>query len=303
MATYNGERYLSQQIDSLLNQTYNDFTIYISDDHSTDGTFDILKSYSEKYPDKIKVSQNETNSGNAKYNFMNMMIDHKDDYIMLCDQDDIWKEDKVEKSLAKIRSMEDEYGNCSPILIHTDLIVVDKDLNVINPSFRGMTFKKDYSSLSDIIAQNIVTGCTVMYNKALADMINDVPKFFIMHDWWLAILVSAMGKIGYISNGTIFYRQHGFNVLGAKENVLDLKYKIRVITNRKQHRQIFMEYCKQAKSFLDMYGHMLDEYSKNILKAYADLRHLSKIRRLKLMRKNNLLPNGIYHTIRYLILG
>ena len=110
LATYNGERYIAGQIESVLAQTYQDFKLYICDDKSTDGTYSIITEYAARYPGKIIATQNEVNSGGAKFNFLNMMVEFNDDYIMLCDQDDVWLPNKVEVSLKKITEMESEFG-------------------------------------------------------------------------------------------------------------------------------------------------------------------------------------------------
>ena len=224
LASYNGEKYIAGQIDSLLNQTIQDFRLFICDDASTDDTYSMLSDYSNKNPGKIHVSRNRKNSGGAKHNFIEMMINHKDDYVMLCDQDDVWLPTKIEVTLAKMREMESEFGSETPLLVHSDLVVVSKKLETIFPSFK-IAMNADYSKteLQNQIIQNTLTGCKVMYNKSLADLITEVPEYMVMHDWWLIIIASAFVVIGTINEPTILYRQHEDNDIGAK-NVRSLNH-------------------------------------------------------------------------------
>ena len=171
MAVYNGERYLSEQIDSILAQSHSEFSLHIRDDASSDNTWDILTKYEQRYPDKIKISRRDrdNNSGSAKHNFLGMMVNIKDDYIMLCDQDDVWLPDKIKKTFEKMKEMEGKYGTETPIMVHTDLQVVDQDLKILNPSYKqAMNSNFNRTDFHQVLIQNILTGCTAMYNRSLS---------------------------------------------------------------------------------------------------------------------------------------
>ena len=209
LASYNGEKYIAEQIESLLGQTIQDFKLFICDDKSTDGTFNIVAEYSQKHPEKIFAEQNSENSGGTKHNFLRMMINHKADYVMLCDQDDVWLPDKIEVTLARMKDMESEYGADTPLLVHTDLKVVNENLKTVSPSFKAaMNANYEKTRLRNQIIQNTLTGCTAMYNRALANLITDIPRFTVMHDWWLNVTASAFGRISAIDAQTVLYRQH-----------------------------------------------------------------------------------------------
>ena len=139
LASYNGETYLAEQLDSLLNQTEQNFLLFAQDDRSTDGTYALLCDYAARFPEKISVCQNTVNSGAAKWNFLDMISKHDTDYLMLCDQDDVWRPDKVETTLRAMQEAERIYGNREPILVFTDLCVVGENLHVLHPSFRTMS--------------------------------------------------------------------------------------------------------------------------------------------------------------------
>jgi len=292
LATYNGERYISEQIVSLLSQSYQDFKIFISDDRSTDNTFSIINDYANKHPGKIIAKQNDTNTGSAKLNFLRMMVEYKDDYVMLCDQDDIWLPDKVEKSLNKIKAMEEEFGKGTPVLVHTDLTVVDENLNIIASSYAKMS-NKDFSltTLNFAVTMNNVAGCTAIYNRALAELIQEVPGFFVMHDWWLSLTAAVFGKIGSLNEPAVLYRQHGENEKGAKK-VLSPKYMFYVLSNLKTMRAMIEDSYKQAGMFVEIYRDIVNEEKLGLLSAYASIPGLPVFKRLGTVIKYKTFMNG-----------
>jgi glycosyltransferase involved in cell wall biosynthesis len=296
LATYNGEKYISEQIESILSQTYQDFTLYIHDDNSTDNTYKIISEYAQKHPKKIIVSQNETNVGGAKNNFLQMMIERKDDYVMLCDQDDIWLPDKITKSLAKIKDMEKEHGVSTPILVYTNLTVVKDNLEIISYSYEKMANKNfDKNSLNFAVAMNNVAGCTAMYNRALSEMIQATQvaqaNYIVMHDWWLYLIATALGKCGAIHYPTVLYRQHKGNESGAKR-VLSPKYIYYVLTHLKKMSSMINDSYKQAEVFSRMYGDKLSIENAELLGAYASLRNLSRLKRVRTVRKYKTYMHG-----------
>ena len=124
LATYNGERFLPEQLESIINQSYTDYSILASDDNSSDCTFEILRSYESVLGEKINVVQSNTHS--AKENFYNLLDMADAEYIALCDQDDFWERDRLKKSLKAVQRLERRYGKETPILVHSDLEIVDE---------------------------------------------------------------------------------------------------------------------------------------------------------------------------------
>lgn len=297
LASYNGEQFIKEQIDSLLNQTVQDFKLFICDDKSTDLTFYIVREYVSKYPDKIFVSETNRNTGSPKHNFINLMIEHKDDYIMLCDQDDVWMPDKIEKSLNKIQEMERILGVSVPLLVHSDLTVTNKNLETIYYSFiKAAKAQYDKTALKNIIIQNILTGCTAIYNRALAQLIFTEPDYMIMHDWWLVLIASAFGNIGTICEPTILYRQHEDNDSGAnrKRPIEHIFYKI---FNFNEVTGTLINTYRQANSFLSLYSDRLTTEQKTLVEAYVSIPQIRKIERLKVLFKYGIWKNGIIRKI------
>ena len=250
MATYNGEKYLQEQIDSLLNQTYQNWVLWIHDDNSNDKTVEIIEKYQNNYPNKIRFIHDNISTGGAKENFTYLLnkIDNNFDYIMFCDQDDVWLENKIEITLEKMREIEKSNID-KPVLIHTDLVVVDEKLNVIADSmFQYQKLSLNNQKNIKLIAmENIVTGCTMMLNKKLALLGKNIPNEAIMHDWWIAIItLKENGIIGFINETTILYRQHALNTVGSKQvNLLHyLKKLLTVKSIIHSYKSIYLQYTK-----------------------------------------------------------
>lgn len=219
LSTYNGEKYISQLIESLLNQTSKDFTIYVRDDGSTDSTISIINDYSFKN-DNIIVIESNNNLG-SKYSFLELLRIIDSDYYMFCDQDDIWLPFKVECTLNCMKEYEYLYPDI-PIVVHTDLKLVDEDLNVNAKSF--WHYRKIVTSLPHsfnfLCHYNDITGCTMMINRKTKMVSNiiynlELPKF-IYHDAILSIVATKYGgRVVALNIPTILYRRHGENETDA----------------------------------------------------------------------------------------
>jgi glycosyltransferase involved in cell wall biosynthesis len=217
LATYNGAEYLKEQIESILAQSCGGWQLMIRDDGSTDNTIGIIRAYGFAYPDKIRlIDENGPHLG-ATLNFGRLLESADSDYIMFCDQDDVWLGDKIQLTLDAMRSTEERYPEM-PILVHTDLTVVDDKLNTISDSL--WNYQRLFPDIGDdpkkIMAQNVVTGCTMMINKRAKEISIPVVAEAIMYDWWVAIKVASVGKIVHIPTPSILYRQHFNNEIGAK---------------------------------------------------------------------------------------
>lgn len=242
LATYNGEKYLEAQLDSILTQTYSNFRLLISDDYSTDATREILQRYKNK-DDRIILYYQDKNLGVVK-NFEFLLNKVENNYYMLSDQDDIWKKDKIEKSLKKI----EETGAG---LVYSDLEVVDENLNVIYESYwklKGFTKRANkYNTFESFYLNNYVTGCTIISRKEFIKDILPLPNLskYVLHDYWITLMVSQKSKVVSISEPLIKYRQHKNNKIGSKRksDELDSIEEIRklFIDVKKEHFTVFIE--------------------------------------------------------------
>ncbi len=232
LATYNSQKFLAQQLDSLYNQTEKNWSLYIRDDGSDDDTLLIVDDFRKRYGNITLVDDRKSGLG-AMRSFLTLLNEVDADYYMFCDHDDIWLPNKIELSIEKMLSTEREHPD-KPVIIHTDLTVVNDDLKVINASFWEMSAIKPNTIEDKNLIQvfNCVTGCTMIFNckvKALAfPFVNEAP----MHDWWLALqTLRNNGVIKHLKEKTILYRQHTLNEIGARN--VKLGYFVKKITDLK----------------------------------------------------------------------
>jgi glycosyltransferase involved in cell wall biosynthesis len=219
LATYNGGKYLAEQIDSIVSQTYGNWRLIIHDDGSQDQTVDIIKEYQHDYPAKIILVDDGIKGLGVKSNFAHLMSLATSDYIMFCDQDDIWHDDKIAISLELMSRIESSVGASTPVGVFSDLEVVGEDLRPIAQSM--WTYIRVSPRLAESIIylaiRNCIIGCTLMINKHALKLSLPIPNEAVMHDWWIGLVILKNG--GYllpIAHPTAKYRQHGLNVVGAK---------------------------------------------------------------------------------------
>lgn len=227
MATYNGEEHIKAQLASIFDQTLRDFRLIVQDDGSTDQTLSIVQAYEKKYQKQIECMRNEFPAGSAKGNFFLMLNRLKQErqagsalgdreYFIFADQDDVWKPDKLEKLQHRMQAMEKKYGSATPLLVYSDLEVVDVHLQTIHKSMqRMMKHRTGAKRLQELLVENDVTGNSLMFNRALLDVYAP-PKDSPMHDWYLALLAKVYGKTGFLDEPLTLYRQHDKNSLGVK---------------------------------------------------------------------------------------
>ena len=283
LAVYNGEKFLQEQIDSILNQTVSDIKILIRDDGSTDKSQDIINEYASKYPDKISLLSGEP-TGSASANFGELLKQCDDDYIMFADQDDVWFKDKVQKTLDTMLKSENNEKSV-PVLVHSDMSVTDSQLNVKAKSF--FDYQKIFTddlSMSRILVQNYVTGCTVMINRALKNKAIPLPEGAAMHDWWLALVASAFGKIETVNLPLMYYRQHGENQVGAKAGS-GLAFIVRKIKTLNTVRKNYDATYTQADILLKSYGDIITEDKKEMLNAYIKMKNATRISKIRTINK------------------
>lgn len=298
MATYNGEKYLTEQIESIINQTYQDWRLIIADDCSSDSTIKILEKYHAKYPNKISYYQNSKPSGSAKNNFLQLLGQAKSDYVMFSDQDDVWLDDKIEKSIKKIKEIEEGVETNKAILCFSDLTVVDNKLNIISykmSNFQSLNMSR--FEFKDLMIQNIVTGCTMIINRALIKKIKlpiDNNKI-IMHDWWIALIASRFGTIGYIDNSYILYRQHNNNSVGAKK-INSIRYIYNKISSAKSMRESLFLTQEQIRLFMELY-----KIDDDLLREYTKLNTYTKIDKIKFIVKNKIWKHGLIRNLGLII--
>lgn len=281
LGTYQGAKYLEAQIDSILAQTITGWTLYIHDDGSTDGTPDIVAAYAQRHPGRIVVLPDLPHGPGAAGNFMALLSKSQGRYAMFCDQDDCWHPDKIAVTLREMEGGEAAYGHGCPLLVHTDLALVNREGEPIAPSFfQYRHLSKKANTLNKLLCQNNVTGCTVMVNAPLRALLCErAPERVAMHDWWAAITAAAFGHVLYVDRATIDYRQHGGNQVGARQARPGQRAAEALEDSGATRRSMEVTY-RQARDFLACYGDILPEGQEACVRRYADLPAKGKLCRM-----------------------
>lgn len=225
MATYNGEKYLAKQLDSLFSQTYQNFKIYVSDDCSQDTTLQILKRYTAAYPEKIIYTDNQENVGYVK-NFEKLLYTCQEKYIALSDQDDIWEHNKLELLVGAMLKLEELHQHTA-CLVHSDLSLIDQNGTLICESyfkFRNYDLRKG-KDLGHILGPCGVMGNALMMNRTLKNMLLPFPEKLDVHDYWIALHAELFGVRQTLSQQLVQYRIHNENHSNNKKVLLSDKKK------------------------------------------------------------------------------
>lgn len=228
LATYNGERYIADQIDSLLAQTVQGWELYIHDDGSKDKTLDVIQRYAERY-DFVHILDYPSQGG-AKANFFSLLDRVEADIYFFCDQDDVWLPQKMEKYINRLDDEERKKAD-SPIIVYSDLFVTDTDLNIVNNSFLDYSgiHPQFINTFAESAATAFVTGCAMCFNhraKLVTQRPYDIAQ---MHDAWITLcVIREGGVVSFIPESLIYYRQHFDNTLGARDvNKLTIAYRVK----------------------------------------------------------------------------
>lgn len=284
LATYNGEKYLRKQLDSLLDQTYKDIRIIIRDDNSKDNTVTIVKEYIKKYPEKIFLVSDDIKCGGAAKNFFQLLKYATEDYVMFCDQDDYWKPNKVEITLNAMQKSEKKYGKCIPIIVYTNYQVVDGELEPLEIDYRKLAVYRDDFTFRKLLVQSYVTGCLMMLNKEVYSNVGIYDEDIPMHDWWCALYAGCFGKIVHVPETTMQYRQHGDNVVGAVD-VTSFAYTWKRLF-KTDTKSTVESYYKQADVFRRRFMPCMEGMeNKEILENFLDIpNHCKLVRMYKLVK-------------------
>lgn len=276
LATYNGARFLPEQLASLASQHWPALAIVAADDGSTDTTARILSAFDSR---PLRVVS-DTGGRGVRDNFAIALDATTAPYVFLCDQDDWWEADKVPAMMARMLELERIHGIDHPILITCDLAIVDQDLRATGGRWFTATSKSaDAHDLADLILTGHVPGCAMAMNRALLNLALPIPEQAYIHDWWLALVAVVQGTIGHVDRPLIRYRQHGSNTLGAANAMSSPTAKARALLHaplsgiRRQHAF----YAAQARvaernmaALRAVFGDALPPRSRIMLNVLAD---------------------------------
>jgi glycosyltransferase involved in cell wall biosynthesis len=287
LAVYNGEAYLREFLESLFTQSCSDFQLIVSDNKSTDGTVAILESYSDRFPGRITILPPPLFTVPAVRNFARVADAARSRYVMFADADDVWHPDKIEKTFRAMGNAERQYGETSPILVHSDLAVVGRDLSPIHPSYWSyQNIAPSRTELRHLLLRNCVTGCTVMMNSAMMKLALPIPQDAPMHDYWCALNAAAFGHIVAIAEPLIDYRQHGANDTGATRwgiGFLLKRLKAQILAGRL--RESIRAKTRQAAELAARHGARLTPEDRHLVEVFVTLLEVPGLeRRFRLLR-------------------
>jgi len=275
LSTHNGADWLEAQLDSLLQQTWQDWVLLIRDDASSDGTAELLQAWQAQWPHKVaSLECSQTRLGSTA-SFSTLVMRSQADYLLFCDQDDIWLPQKIERLMQRMQRLEAQYNARTPLLVHADMTVVDAQRRVLADSFWQQRHFKLAQSRQAYLLQNTVSGCATLFNRAAALAAFPAPAQAMQHDRWLALVCAWQGQVVAVPQVLVLYRQHANNTLGAA----GLGWRVTQI-----HARV-VAWSQQAEAFLQRYGAHLAVPDYQRVAALARLQYLrAGTRRLQIVR-------------------
>ncbi|WP_158727526.1 glycosyltransferase family 2 protein [Levilactobacillus enshiensis] len=289
MSTFNGAAYIAQQIDSIRAQSYAGWTLYVRDDGSTDDTVAILQKL-RLIDQRIVLCDEEQpmNLGPAT-SFMTLLAKVEADYYLFADQDDVWLPDKIEKTLLVMTRLAPH----EPNLVHTNLSLTDGELNVVAPSFNEVA----YDDVQSLLLANDITGCTVMVNRQLRELVKQSVTLPCMHDMWMGLVAAQFGNIAYLKTPTILYRQHGGNVVGSTTSRLA---KLKAINSAAEKARLLTTVVT-AREFLRRYGHHLSATESKPITTLAQLGQVPLFSALWRLQRNHIYKHSFGATVSFFL--
>ena len=299
MATWNGERFLEEQLDSLFAQTFQDFRLVVRDDTSSDSTMEILERYRSRYPERIEIRKNASRLG-ACGSFSLLAQESVASYVAFCDQDDIWRKDKLEITFDAMQAVERERGVDVPAMVFTDVTLIEEDGRVVASSLWKLAHvNPEGAKLGNLLVQNLVSGCTALANRSLMVKGCPIPSEAAMHDSWLALVACAFGILRPLQERTVQYRQHAGNAVGAGRG-----WRFGDVVKRLRHDERFdgeMNLSRrQSKRFAAIYADQLTALQKQQVEAWQRSRELPTLIRHWTLYRVGLRRTSFLNTLGFL---
>lgn len=287
LSTYNGEKFIERQLESIFNQSFQDFCLYVRDDGSSDGTIEILKKYSHKHNNMFIFSDNPHTNRGASSSFMWLLNNVEADYYMFCDQDDLWLENKVELQIEAIQNYKMMDKNV-PIVVFHDLILTNSQGSIINKSFWSVhNITIENITFESLFVKNVITGCTTLINQKMkTEILKCNQKNIIMYDHLIALIAYSFGKVITIKNGLILYRDHSNSVTPKLE--IRFSFRVKNFLQNINRKEYFLPNIIQLEEFLKKFQNNLTAKQIISLKQTISIKKFAPIMRfiiLKLRKK------------------
>jgi hypothetical protein len=305
LATYNGDRYLAEQLTSLSDQTHQKWELWTRDDGSTDRTPEILREAARR-DSRIHILEDERKRLGSTQNFGALLEwvqkNRAPAYVMFCDQDDVWRPDKINVTLAAMQRIEAESPADTPVLVHTDFNFVDERLNIrgtLAPIARRLSSPEE-RVLNRLLSQNFIYGCTMMLNRSLVKACVPVPEAAEQHDYWVALVAAATGRVVHVNQRTVQYRQHGSNETPGVSAASFSNRARRLLYGWRHEARLNRQRYAQASALTARLEHRLSEDRRRLLAGYLEAMSKGGIEAIGFALRNDLRRQGSLQTFRYL---
>lgn len=279
MATYNGEEYLEEQLESIIAQSFTNWRLFVRDDLSTDNTLNIIKKY-VKRDNRINLINDDLGNLKVSRNFEEALKYCDAPYLMFADQDDVWFADKIEKSISTIKNLEKDN---KPILVFANSLLVSKNLDLIQGSNYNL---KDAPKLSNFLFANAgYQGSTMIFNQALKKMLYPFFPNSKVHDFHVSIAALLFGEVHHIKKPLMYYRRHDKT---TSEKNITLRERFLSILNKTAslYDEKLISYLRE---FILYHNETIHEKEKNVIHDYMQIvnAETNLISKLNLVRRNN----------------
>lgn len=285
MATYNGGKYLKEQLESIFSQTLLPSEIIVCDDGSTDDTLRILKSCSNN--DLLRYVANPQTLGVIENFKKAASLASEENFIAFADQDDVWMPHKLEELYKKMHNL--NYMR-SPALVYSDLKLVDRDLRTINNSFWNelKVSSKDHC-LEGLFLRNIVTGCSMLINQKMKEIFLKMPSGIYMHDAWIAFAAYAFGEVGVVHDSLLCYRQHEHNITFSDSVKINERGSVaarvmKIISELLNGSALLVNELQLANDFYTCFNQCLAPEVAQKIKGFLSLQHKNVLQRKKFIK-------------------
>jgi glycosyltransferase involved in cell wall biosynthesis len=304
LATFNGERFVGELLESLTAQSFGDWRVLVRDDGSTDGTLRVINEWSRRHPGRCTIIESRGSQRlGAAANFGCLLEASVSPIVALCDQDDVWHEDKLTLTVEAMRAAEARHGFAHPVLVHTNLAVVADDLRPLGASLWALQkTRPDCNDPVSVAMRNVVTGCSAVMNRALVKKAMPVPAGAAMHDWWCALVATTFGTVVALDEPLVFYRQHDSNEVGAVERSRRRAISKAVRFWRREDLRVgFASASRQAGAFVSLHGQSIEPALLRRLAALAEVPSRGRLgRRVELIR-HRLFGGSLFSAIGLLV--
>jgi glycosyltransferase involved in cell wall biosynthesis len=302
LATCNTGRWLDEQIDSILGQSHKDLRILVHDDRSEDRTPERLEQCARVHPGKVRILPGLARRLGPVGSFSRLLDESSGRYVMFCDHDDVWAVEKVAATLERMRRGEQTCPAGTPMMVFTDLEIVDESLRTLCDSYwRFQRIDPARLELRQLVTQNVPSGCTMMLNRPLADLCTPISDQAVMHDHWVTLAAAAMGRILYLDRRTVRYRQHASNVFGASGGRLH-QLALRTRGNIGTMRERFYRNVVQGRAFVQRYRDRLSRPQIALLEAFGSLDEQGPLTRRHTLLKHRIYKSGLARNLMTLLL-